>query len=233
MQRSAWTASWRGRSCASGRPTLGWPTPAGPRCAPWPFAHGAGCSGLAHPSACPPVRLFAGFASLAHWRWTGLPPACQEGPCRWVGGGRKAPAVGEEPTVAGLHRRPVALPGFWHRAGSPAATTPPSPPSSQGLVELEGEWFERSGGRPVQERRLPPWPLLLALGEQGVPAAALLSFCLEVSGGWAREGGPPLHLCCRSRGGSHARPLHGRASRQAGRQAGGRAASARLSVQVP
>ena len=46
-----------------------------------------------------------------------------------------------------------------------------------GLAALEPAWFE--GGKPLGERLLPPWPLLRACSEGGVPAAAALTFATE------------------------------------------------------
>lgn len=47
----------------------------------------------------------------------------------------------------------------------PLPLCPPSPPNAQ--------------DKPLEQRLLPPWPLLLALEGEGVPCAALLAFCLE------------------------------------------------------
>ena len=46
-----------------------------------------------------------------------------------------------------------------------------------GLAALEPSWFE--GGKPLEERLLPPWPLLRACREGGVPAATALTFATE------------------------------------------------------
>lgn len=60
---------------------------------------------------------------------------------------------------------------YWsHDAGLGSAC------HSQGLQPLEEDWFE---GKPVEQRQLPPWPLLLACERAGVPAVALLTFSLE------------------------------------------------------